>query len=222
VWWHVVYADNTYEGGSIPDIQIQDQMRVLNGDYAPSGISWKLAGVQRVQNADWFLNTDQADEREFNMKRSLRKGGMDTLNVYTVSFRNTSDADLLGYSYLPQQADAVLDGIVIQYGTLPGGFQRPYNLGRTLTHEVGHWLGLYHTFEGGCSGIGDSVDDTPPQKAATAGCPIFRDTCRSGNLDAISNFMDYSTDVCMDSFSPGQTARMHDQISFFRSGKQTS
>lgn len=93
------------------------------------------------------------------------------------------------------------DGIALQWTSYPGGPIRNYNQGKTLVHEVGHWAGLYHVFQGGCSGQGDYVDDTPPQSTATNGCPTNQDSCSGGGLDSVTNFMHYSYDRCMVKFS---------------------
>jgi hypothetical protein len=139
------------------------------------------------------------------MKRELRKGGVADLNVYTVgfvlllskcdlkltiqnSFENSDPGDqFLGYGTFPLNYTIRpwADGVVILYSTLPGGTMPNINLGKNLVHEVGHWVGLYHTFEGGCSEPGDFVADTPPEATAATGCPVGRDTCPGGGVDPI-------------------------------------
>ena len=172
------------------------------------------------------------------MKTSLREGVANALNIYTVGEAYGDGDSVLGYATFPDeyQPNPDLDGIVLLYTTFPGGSNAPYNEGRTLTHEIGHWVGLYHTFQGGCNG-GDSVDDTPAEAAATFGCPTTNpDTCSGEGLDrkstfscspsgsvtyslsfpAIHNYMDYTDDSCMEGFTPGQIQRLQQQISTYR------
>ena len=105
-------------------------------------------------------------------------------------------------------------------GPCPGAsneYADEFDEGDTLTHEAGHWLNLEHTFYGQCNKSGDFVDDTPPQKSPSSGCPEGNDTCpRQPGLDPIHNYMDYSDDDCITQFTPGQSQRMRDAWLFYR------
>ena len=215
-WVHVIRADLTVAGGNIPRRWINDQMTVLNDSYsgatggADTGFQFELAGVTRTTSPDWFHMHSQGQDRK--MKEALKVGGLDTLNIYTVDHRT-----LLGYAWLAQDAEKVgdLDGVVVHYQSLPGGNFEIYSEGDTATHEVGHWLDLFHTFDGGCN-RGDQVDDTAPEASPAFFCPEGRDTCAGGGLDPITNFMDYTQDNCMFEFTDGQAVRMQQAWTAFR------
>jgi len=222
VYWHVIRANHTLLGGDIPDSQIDNQMKVLNADYPKNNITFTLVNTSRTDNADWFNNVAPDTTQQTAMKSALRKGGASDLNIYTVGFNSGSGVGLLGYSTFPYQysSNKTNDGVVIQYATLPNGTMEYYNGGRTLTHEVGHWVGLYHTFQGGCSdangATGDYVSDTPAEASPAAGCPTGRDTCSSTGADPIHNFMDYTYDSCMTGFTGGQMERARTQMTLYR------
>jgi hypothetical protein len=216
--FNVIYASMNASDGYVPDSQIEAQIDVLNQDYSGTGLSFKLENITRTLNATWFNNVAPDTSLQTDMKNTLRKGDVSTLNLYTVGFTSGDAQGLLGYSTFPSDyaANPMDDGVVVLYESLPGGPTGNFSLGRTSTHEIGHWLGLYHPFQGGCDGSGDFVDDTPAEAIPGYGCPISRDTCVSPGLDPVQNFMDYSNDSCMNNFTPGQIARVKSQISTYR------
>jgi hypothetical protein len=192
--WHVISKSDDATGGNVPDSEIQANVDAMNEHYGPSGISFSLSKTTRTSNAGWFSGVGPETTTQTEMKSSLREGDAATLNIYTVGFESGDAQGLLGYATFPSDytGNPKDDGVVILHSSLPGGSLQNYNEGKTLTHEVGHWLGLYHVFQGGCSGEGDMVSDTPAQSTATSGCPATQDSCPGGGVDSIHNFMDYS------------------------------
>jgi Pregnancy-associated plasma protein-A len=206
VYFHVINKGTGISNGDVPDDQIQSQIDVLNDAYANSGFSFNLVDVDRTTNATWYTMAP-GTSAEAQAKSALRRGGSSDLNIYTAN----AGGGLLGWATFPSDYNRApsSDGVVLLFSSVPGGSAEPYNEGDTGTHEVGHWLGLYHTFQGGCSRSGDYVSDTPSERDPAYGCPVGRDSCaRQAGLDPIANFMDYTDDACMDRFSPGQFSRI--------------
>ena len=210
VHFHVI--DPTEGSSSVSASQISAQLSVLNDAFAGTGWSFALASTDRTVNPAWFAMGSGTVEQQ--AKAALRLGSADDLNIYTADLPD----DLLGWSTFPADyaSRPLDDGVVLLYSSLPGGTEQPYNLGDTAVHEVGHWMGLYHTFQGGCSKNNDLVADTPPERSPAYDCTQGRDTCRGGGLDPIHNFMDYGDDVCIYEFTVGQGSRMDYQFSAYR------
>jgi hypothetical protein len=222
VYVHVITAANGTTG-DVSDQEIANQINVLNQAYAGNSGSgaaktpfqFRLDGVDRVANGTWFT-MGMGTSAERSAKAALRVGGQNTLNIYTANL----GGGLLGWATFPASynSDPTYDGVVVLYSSLPGGSAVPYNLGDTATHEVGHWVGLYHTFQGGCMSA-DQIADTPAEKSAAFGCPVNRDTCTGRKwpgLDPIENFMDYTDDGCMFKFTADQASRTSAQYAAYR------
>jgi hypothetical protein len=212
VFWHVVTRNDG--SGGVANTRIRRQLRVLNQGYAGSTagpaastrFSFRTKRIARTANTDWhnWSNPDVDASDDSAAKRALHRGTTADLNVYIANLGN----NLLGYATFPDGQPA-RDGVVILNASLPGGTAAPYNQGDTLTHEVGHWLGLMHTFEDGCRKPGDYVADTPRQSDGPNRykCDPTLDTCRAPGKDPVRNFMNYVADACMDRFTPGQASR---------------
>eukprot|EP00878_Enallax_costatus_P038555 GHUV01043879.1.p1 GENE.GHUV01043879.1~~GHUV01043879.1.p1 ORF type:complete len:149 (-),score=33.44 GHUV01043879.1:312-731(-) len=129
---------------------VAKQLKALNDAYSTNSANAGIHWVFNVVKVTRTKGPDMCDQQnEAIMKAKLRKGDKNALNLYITDL---SACGLLGYSSWPwdlRKKGLIMDGVVIHYDTLPGGQYRPYNLGRTGIHEIGHWLGLYHTFQNG-------------------------------------------------------------------------
>ena len=216
VYFHIIRKGTTVADGNIPIAWIDDQLAVLNkafagtapgGAGAPTPFKFVKFGVTRTTNVAWYTAGPDTSE-ELAMKSALRRGTSEDLNFYV----NSPGGGLLGWATFPWDYDTEvnapkLDGVVCLNQTLPGGSASPYNLGDTGVHEVGHWFGLFHTFQNGCGIAGDRISDTPSEASPAFGCPVGRNTCGAAGNDPITNFMDYTDDACMFQFTPRQANR---------------
>lgn len=196
------------------DIEIEFCLAVVG----PQGQTLAERGIDRVRGTQSSWTRDQI---EGQLKPATYWDPDKYFNIWVVDFA-ASDARLLGYAQFPSQSNlpgipnsggpASTDGVVIRYQSFgnaeKGNFpvmQAPYNLGRTLTHEVGHWLGLRHIW--GDANCGDDfVGDTPPQASESRGCQVGRQSC--GSINMVQNYMDYSDDACFNIFTNGQKQRI--------------
>jgi hypothetical protein len=208
---------------------LDEQIAVMNKGYEGSGFSFELKDTDYTTNDAWAAIdvTGSDDSVMMEMKNALRKGSYSELNVYFISELANG---ILGMCEFPtKEIDAsdptsfAFDGCLVHAGTLPGAADFPgkFDMGLTAVHEIGHWFGLFHVFQGSsCSSDGDLVADTPFQSSATSGCPTGKDSCpNSPGKDSINNFMDYSDDKCYAEFTAGQIKRANDIFADMRAGK---
>jgi hypothetical protein len=207
--------------GKLPDRQIKDQVTLLNTVYTPTGLEFKTIDVDYIQNSVWFRHEYGAPS-EVRMKTALGKDTERCLNIYTCE----PGGGLLGYATFPWQLKdaAQLDGVVLHHASFPNSPTPweeqpwPFDLGMTAVHEIGHWCGLYHTFQGGCEAPGDDIEDTAFEAGPAAGCPIDQPSSCPGETrsNPVENYMDYSDDACMKHFTPMQLQRVRDMIGYYR------
>lgn len=250
VVFHILH--NTLEQ-NVPDERIMEQLDVLNNDYnrynqdaqsTPSAFQGVAAGTSIqfcLAKRDPNNNPTSGIERKytsttsFNIGDDMKKvslGGLKGwsknkyLNIWVCNLNN----NLLGYASMPGIANDTLDGVVVSFSTIGGpdavGTNPTYNLGRTLTHETGHWLNLIHVWgdDGNdCTGT-DNVNDTPNQAGPHYGTPGFPYiSCNNGpDGDMFMNFLDYTDDLVMNIFTAGQSQRMNTALSSLRTPLLTS
>jgi hypothetical protein len=239
VVFHIIHENGSE---NITQAQIMDQLRIINEDFrkkagtnadsqdplaADLEIEFRLAQYDPNGNKHDGINRvfSPLTNSAYNFVKGLSywdaKKYLNIWVVKSISVPGISET-VLGYAQLPFQlaSSPNTDGIVIksdQVGTIgSGSFSQA---GRTLTHEIGHWLGLYHPFQGGCVGgtssncasQGDLVCDTPPVADASFGCNTNRNSCSNDvpdKKDMVKNYMDYSDGDCLNTFTIGQKERV--------------
>lgn len=207
VIFHVISSRSRGQSiGDVSESRILEQMEILEEAFAEAGVTFRLVRIHRVKRRGWYAGCGKW-WIEDAMKKRLAVRPRRTLNVYTCD-----PGAFLGSSTFPWDYDEEphLKGVIVDHETLPGGAAAPFNEGDTLVHETGHYLGLYHTFDGACAAPGDHVADTPAERTPGYGCPIRRNSCPGPDKDPVDNFMDYSDDACMNTFSLGQGRRVRD------------
>lgn len=239
VYVHIIQGNHAGER-SVSKAKVRQVMEILRAAYrgdqsgyaATSRYSFTIKKFTVTRNERWYhARMGSADDQQ--MKRKLHRGFSRALNLYLNEPRDPSGGGgLLGFARFPWQyaGKPAQDGVTVHVDSLPGGAYTGFNLGDTLVHEVGHWLGLFHTFQSstfdGCDPVNDSVADTPAQIEPNGRRPglcdnpgnvcDLADLTVNGLRDPVFNFMDYASDRCMREFTPGQVTRMDHAYATYR------
>lgn len=218
VRWHIIHQG---QRGKLPDSQINAQMDLLNKVYEPADLKFKTINVDFQEKPEWYaldVDTDALND----MKSALGKDSSHCLNIFTCE----PAGSILGIATFPWdlKQEPTIDGVLIHNASLPNAPTPipnwPFDLGMTAVHEIGHWCGLYHTFQDGCEAPGDDIEDTPFEANSAVGCPIDQPSSCPGeiNFNPVDNYMDYSDDACMKHFTQQQIARVKDMVGYYRGG----
>lgn len=222
VIFHVIYSSNSE---NIPDSQLDEQITALDEDFSANnpqkqnipnvfsdlvanlGVNFERAGVIRIKSKKRSWRPD--DSMKFTSS-----GGSDVidpehyLNIWIVNNMPYMGGNILGYAQFPG-GSWTTDGIVLDHRFVGN---TSYSTGRTATHEIGHWMDLRHIWGDGPCGTDDFVADTPEADSYNTGCPTYPGPTSCGSADMFMNFMDYTSDSCMNLFTNGQKARMAAQF----------